>query len=505
MKRLFICLLLYANSLPAQETKATYTEKYRPQFHFTPAVNWTNDPNGLLYFNQEYHLFYQYNPFGNTWGHMTWAHAVSKDLLHWQHLPLAIREENRVMIFSGSTVADYNNTSGFASKKGQVPLIAIYTGHFIADPTKPDNYSQAQYIAYSHDNGRTWTKYNGNPVLDQHKKDFRDPKVFWYAPQKKWVMAAVLPQEHIVQFYSSSNLKEWTLTGQFGPAGDIKDIWECPDLLQVPVHGQPGVSKWVLFNSQQTTMQYFVGTFDGSTFTNENPSGNIYRPDYGPDYYAAITYNQLPADRGPVLLGWANNWTYAKDIPTYPWRSAMSLPRELSLEKINTGWILRQRPLFALQKLRTGMMSLKNMTVAGNLPLLFRSQQMEADVLLQPAPGATCGIRLATGNGHELEIGYNAIDEVLYMDRSKTANQSFNASFQQQNRFETKLLLKDNRVRLHVFFDNSMVEVFANDGEVVMTMQLFPDANDSGVALFSTNGVTQCIDIKCWQMKTTWK
>ena len=200
-----------------------YKEKYRPQFHFSPAKNWTNDPNGLFYYNGEYHLFYQYNPLGNRWGHMTWAHSVSKDLVHWQPLPIAIREENKIMIFSGSAVIDETNTTGFA-KAGQTPLVAIYTGHYIADSTKPDDYMQAQNIAYSLDNGRAWKKYAGNPVLDQHKKDFRDPKVFWYAPKKKWILLAVLPHEHIVQFYSSPNLKQWTHLSDFGPAGDVNAI-----------------------------------------------------------------------------------------------------------------------------------------------------------------------------------------------------------------------------------------------------------------------------------------
>jgi len=506
MKPMLLCLALFiVNNLPAQTAKATYTEKYRPRFHFSPAVNWTNDPNGLIFINGEYHLFYQYNPYGNTWGHMTWAHAVSKDLYHWQHLPLAIREENKVMIFSGSAVADIKNTSGFATKPGQVPMIAIYTGHYIPDSSKPDDYTQAQYIAYSLDYGRTWTKYSGNPVLDTHKKDFRDPKVFWYGPQKKWVMAVVLPQEHIVQFYSSTNLKEWKHTGDFGPAGDIKDIWECPDLLRVDIDGKTNEKKWVLLNSQQTTMQYFVGEFDGNTFTSQNPSTTIYRPDYGPDFYAGITYNNIEGRHSPILLGWASNWTYAKDIPTSPWRSAMSLPRALSLKKTNNEYILLQAPWQTYKALRSQQFSSANINLNGSQSIAFKGQQIEADVLLQPSASATTGIRLAAGRGHEMEIGYDAARQTLYVDRSKTANQSFNPSFARQPRFETKLALKKGQIRLHVFFDNSIVEVFANDGEAVMTMQIFPGDDDRGVELFSNNGSSKCISLQCWQIKTTWR
>src|SRR5215470_16981480 len=345
--------LVALGSIPGLcQDKKPYAEPYRPQVHFSPRRNWTNDPNGLVYFDGEYHLFNQYNPYGNKWGHMSWGHAVSADLVHWKHLPLAIPEKDSVMIFSGSAVIDKTNTSGFAKKPGQVPMVAIYTAHVISDASKPDDYRQEQHIAYSLDKGRAWTKYSANPVLDIHKKDFRDPKVFWFEKQKKWIMAVVLPHEHRVQFYSSPNLKQWTYMSEFGPAGDVENIWECPDLLQVPIENSGGRKKWVLINSQQTTMQYFVGEFDGTSFRSENSSNKIYRPDFGPDYYAAVTYN-LPSNQLPVLLGWANNWTYANDIPTFPWKSAMALPRNLSLRKIGSEWILIQQPIAALNLLRT--------------------------------------------------------------------------------------------------------------------------------------------------------
>ena len=336
------CLFAFVITIPTllQAQTKLYTEQYRPQFHFSPATNWCNDPNGLVYNNGTYHLFYQHNPFGNVWGHMTWAHATSKDLVHWKHLLIAIPEENGVMIFSGTCVVDKNNTSGFG-KNGKIPMVAVYTGHI-------ENVNQSQHIAYSLDDGITWTKYANNPVLDLHKKDFRDPKIFWSDQKKYWVMALMFPVEHIVQFYSSPNLKDWKHLSDFGPVGDTSAVWECPDLTQVPVDGIPGKKKWLLQMSQNASMQYFVGEFDGVKFYNENSTAVINRPDYGPDYYAAIAYNQLPASILPTAIGWLNNWNYANDIPTTPWKSAMSIPRTLSVKKVNNEWVLIQKPVAAI-------------------------------------------------------------------------------------------------------------------------------------------------------------
>ena len=504
MKKVFIIFILsfFLNTtLFAQNN--LYKEKYRPQFHFSPAKNWTNDPNGLVYFNGDYHLFYQYNPFGNRWGHMSWGHAVSKDLVHWKHLPLAIPEKDSVMIFSGSAVVDENNTSGFAKIPGQIPMVAIYTAH-ISYAANPDNYRQEQHIAYSLDRGRTWTKYMGNPVLDLHKRDFRDPKVFWYAPQKKWIMLVVLPHEHIVQFYSSADLKKWDHLSNFGPAGDINDIWECPDLVQVPVEGNSGIYKWVLFNSQQTTMQYFVGDFNGTKFTNENPANKIFRPDYGPDYYAAVTYNHLPAHYPPILLGWANNWKYANDIPTFPWKSEMSLPRELKLKKQNNEWLLIQQPVAAIKNLRWGLFSEKNISVNGKQQLPIRSQKFEMEVVFQPTPNSSAGIQLATRGSHFFIVGYDVANQKLFIDRSRGSDTSFNKNFDSLSRYETSLAPQNGKITLHVFFDNSIIEIFANDGVAVMTVQIFPGKTDNEIGLFSDGTETNFESVKIWKIKSAW-
>jgi fructan beta-fructosidase len=504
MKKKFCSLLIFFfTSIIIVAQPNLYKEKYRPQFHFSPAKNWTNDPNGLVYFDGEYHLFYQYNPYGNKWGHMSWGHAVSTDLIRWRHLPLAIPEKDSIMIFSGSAVVDKNNSSGFAKKQNQIPMVAVYTAH-ISDSSKPDNYRQEQHIAYSLDKGRSWTKYSGNPVLDLHKKDFRDPKVFWYDRDKKWIMAVVLPHEHIVQFYSSNNLKEWIYLSDFGPEGDATNIWECPDLLQVPVENNRG-KKWVLLNSQQTTMQYFVGEFDGTKFINENPADKIFRPDYGPDYYAAITYNNLPVNQQPVFLGWANNWSYANDIPTFPWKSAMALPRNLSLKKNNNEWILIQQPVIALKSLRTNAIELKNINVVAKKDLPVKSQQLEIELILQPAQNVISGVRLAVGKQNVFIVGYNASSGKLFIDRSGCTNNTFNKNFADLSRYEASLTPINEKIKLHIFFDHSIVEVFANDGAVVMTAQLFPDEKDNGIELFSNGGVTKFESVKLWNMKSAWR
>jgi fructan beta-fructosidase len=496
MRVFFISLCIGFSFLGFAQTKANYKEQYRPRFHFSPAINWCNDPNGLVYNNGEYHLFYQHNPFGNVWGHMTWAHAVSKDLVHWKHLPIAIPEEDGIMIFSGTCVADKNNTSGFG-KNGKAPMVAVYTGHI-------ENVNQSQHIAYSTDNGISWTKYDKNPVLDLHKKDFRDPKIFWYEPKKYWVMALMFPVEHFVQFYSSNNLKEWNHLSDFGPAGDTSGVWECPDLTQVPVEGMPGKKKWVLQTSQNASMQYFVGEFDGTTFINENPVNKIVRPDYGPDYYAAIAYNQLPASHLPTAIGWLNNWNYANDIPVTPWKGAMSLPRNLSVKKVNHEWMLLQKPVAALQTLRTKALELKKEDIVDTKLLAVKSQQFEMELLLVPTAQSTSGVRIARSENSFFEIGYDAAKQLLYIDRSKCGLQSFNKTFEKLSRFETTLALNNQPLQLHIFFDHSVVEVFANNGAAVLTAQIFPAESDNGIELFISGGKSTLLRATIWKIHSIW-
>ncbi|MFI8321648.1 GH32 C-terminal domain-containing protein [Streptomyces sp. NPDC085529] len=263
------CALTVTSAAPpaSAEDSRPYTETYRPQFHFSPAKNWMNDPNGLVWFKGEYHLFYQYNPSGDTWGNMSWGHAVSEDLVHWRELPLALPHDDDEMVFSGSAVVDHGNTTGFGTPENPA-MVAVYTSH------SKDDGKQAQSLAYSTDRGRTWTRYSGNPVLDIGSKEFRDPKVQWYAPTRSWLMTVSLSTEHKVRFYSSKDLKTWTHLSDFGPQNAVGGVWECPDLFPLPVDGDPGRTKWVLVVNLNpggiaggSAAQYFVGDFDGTRFT----------------------------------------------------------------------------------------------------------------------------------------------------------------------------------------------------------------------------------------------
>ena len=335
------------------------------------------------------------------------------------------------------------------------------------------------------------------------KRDFRDPGVFWYAPSKKWIVAVVLPVEHQVQFYSSNNLKQWLLESSFGPLGDTSGVWECPQLIQAPIEGKSGKKKWVLYMSMNSTMQYFVGEFDGKTFVNENPTDKIYRPDYGSDYYAAIAYNNLPTNQTPITIGWINNWQYANDIPTKPWKGAMSIPRNVSVQKINNEWVLIQKPVGGFEALRKQVYSANKLVVNQTSSLPVHSQLLEFEADLQTT--TTAGIQLAVGKNHNILIGYDAKEQKLFIDRSNSGNNSFNNNYNTNNKKEVYVLPENNKIHLHIYFDKSIVEVFANGGKIAMTAQLFPDEEDNGINLYSSDGVSVFEHVKIWNMHSIYK
>ena len=396
-------------------TQGGYDEPLRPRFHFTPARNFMNDPNGLVFYKGEYHLFYQHNPFGREWGHMSWGHAVSRDMLHWEHLPIALREEDGVMIFSGSAVVDWKNTSGFCRSSGDDSscLVAIYTGH------RPDK--QTQNLAFSNDRGRTWTKYAGNPVIDLGLKDFRDPKVFWHDPTSRWIMAAVLPDQHRVRFLGSADLKRWDTLSDFGPAGATGGVWECPDLFPLPVEGSAGETRWVLDVDINpggrlggSGGQYFVGTFDGTRFVNDNGPEQTLWVDYGKDFYATLSFSDIPPSDGRrIWMGWISNWLYANEEPTVAWRGAQSVPRELRLRRLRDGLRLVQSPIAELSALR----ATKNGTEIGGRTTLPGATEIAFTVAR--GDWREAGIRLFNDAGEEVVVGLTSSPLEVFVDKRK--------------------------------------------------------------------------------------
>ncbi len=483
----------------------SYRETYRPQFHFTPQKNWMNDPNGLVYFDGEYHLFYQYNPFGDKWGHMSWGHAISKDLVHWQHLPVALPEENGVMIFSGSAVVDEKNTSGFGLKN-RPAIVAIYTGY------RPSDHIQNQHIAYSTDRGRTWTKYSGNPVIDINSTDFRDPKVFWHEPTRRWIMVVSLSAEHRVRFYASADLKRWTRLSEFGPAGATGGVWECPDLFELPVEGRPGQRKWALIVNLNpgsvaggSGAQYFVGSFDGKQFSADDQGHWI---DYGKDFYAVVSWSNLPLrDKRRLCIGWVNNWEYGQEIPTSPWRSAQSIPRELRLKNYSDGLRIVQSPVAELQRLRGTRYSLSGKTITGESDTLaggrINGKTLEIVATFEPGTAYEFGLKIRKGVNEETIVGYDAAAAELFVDRSRSGKVDFNPQF--SGKHGGPLAAEQGRVKMHLFVDWSSVEVFGNDGQTVITEQIFPAPSSDGLALYAKGGAAKLVSLEVWDLKSIWK
>jgi len=490
---------------------ASFTEVYRPAYHFSPQKNWMNDPNGLVYFDGEYHLFYQYNPRSIRWGNMSWGHAVSTNLVHWEHLPVALGMEDGIMIFSGSAVVDKNNTSGLCDSPEEGCMVAIYTAH--------TDSLQNQAIAYSNDRGRSWTKYGGNPVLDESMKDFRDPKVFWYEEEKKWVMAIAIPQEQKIRFYTSANLIDWKQMSEFGPAGFVDGIWECPDLfkLQVP---ETGEEKWVLLVSYNTpdrgsSMQYFVGKFDGTTFSNDNSNDLILTLDHGRDFYAAVTWNNALDDQR-LLIGWMNNWLYGQDIPTEPWRSAQSLVREVELRAFPEGIRLTQRPVKQVQQIRKQRLhdEAVNLQEGDNYLSLENVQGKQLEIMAEFAYepidtqaeaenlAGEFGVKVFKGQDQETVIGYDVATQQTFVDRTQSGDTTFHESFAE--RTVALMPVDDGTVKLHIFIDHSVVEVFGNDGYAAMTNRIFPDPSQDAVEIYSVGGKVTLKSLDIWEIESIW-
>ncbi|MFT4152718.1 glycoside hydrolase family 32 protein [Parafilimonas sp.] len=501
MKRVLFCFLtVLINVILFAQADTTPTPQWRPVYHFTPAKNWTNDPNGLLYLNGEYNLYNQQNPFENFWGHMSWGHAASTDLIHWKHLPIAIPENisggDTTWIFSGSAVYDKNNTSGFCKNDGCV--VAIYTAH------SPNRRNQSQYIAYSNDGGKTFTNYDKNPVIDLNKLDFRDPNVFWYEPGKYWLMTVVIPDEHKARFYSSPNLKDWTLLSEFGPQGYTGANWECPFLIQLPVEGM-NAKKWVLVISaaggeRGVFEQYFVGDFDGKEFKNDNPADKILPLDYGDTYYAAIPWNNTPGDK-KIYTG----WMIPNAQPTYPWRGQMSIARDMSLKQTPEGYRLIQKPTAVITKNLDGLsanivsvvgLKLNNEEINIDKAGKIKGNAYWLDATLSVQSNAVAGFKIAQQKDadgkviNETIIGYDAASKQVFVDRTNAGGKL------NENALKRIIDVNSSTIKLTILLDKSSLEVFVNDGEAVLTTYIYPGEHADKIAAFATGGSAEIKNVK---------
>ncbi|MGP0222625.1 glycoside hydrolase family 32 protein [Paenarthrobacter sp. NCHU4564] len=484
------------------------SDPWRPAVHLTASKNWLNDPNGLVFHDGTYHAFYQYNPRGNSWGNMSWGHSISKDLVHWEERPVAMEAGPEEEIFSGCIVVDKDNASGLGSAENP-PMVALYTSAYGRNGRLPQG-AQAQSVAFSLDNGTTWEKYHGNPVLNLQptNNNFRDPKITWYEPGRYWVMTTVVADAQVVKMFKSTDLLQWDFLSDFSGVGAQGGLWEVPELLQMRVEGSTA-RKWVMLLSINpggiaggSGMQYFVGEFDGTTFTAENaaapdaPLSESQWLDHGADYYAASSITGAPGGK-PILLGWMGNWDYAQHVPTTPWRGSMAIPRELTLvrgeQRLELRSAIAAAAVSALEA--KGGADVKDLTVDSEvreLPLTARSQLLDVELDLGTATEAGILLRRASqdgpGEGADggLRISWNAGSRTLKVDRSQAGTTNFSENFSPWH--EVRLPASERTVRLRILLDSSSVEVFAEDGQAVVSDTFFPGWDNLGTAVFSMDG-----------------
>ena len=467
-------------------------EEFRPLYHHSPLYGWMNDPNGMFYKDGEYHLYYQWNPYGSMWGNMNWGHSSSKDLISWQHHPVAIQPNGLGTVFSGSSVVDKDNTAGF----GAGAIVAFYT-------SASDR--QVQSMAYSLDNGRTFKKYDRNPILTSTQRDFRDPKVFWHKESNKWIMVLAVGQE--MQLYSSPNLKDWTYESSFGEGqGAHAGVWECPDLIELPVKGTE-LKKWVLicninpggpFGGSAT--QYFVGTFDGKQFVNESPALTKWM-DYGKDHYATVTWSNAPEDR-KIALAWMSNWEYANNVPTSQYRSANSVPRDLALYTKNGQTYLSSTPSPEVLKLRGKAQKKGSFKVDRshevNPILSDHTGTYEIEIKFKNNGADIMSFQLFNSKGEEVEMYYNLLDNTFTMDRRNSGATDFSKTFATATSAPISAA-KEYTLRLLV--DNCSIEAFDGNGEFVMTNLVFPEEPYNRISFNAKGGAFTVTSLTIYPFK----
>ena len=496
-------------------------DRYRPIYHFTPPEQWMNDPNGLVYLDGEYHLFYQHYPDSNVWGPMHWGHAVSRDLLAWRHLPIALTPDSLDYVYSGSAVVDRANAAGFAEADQPPPLIAVYTVHDVgAERAGRDDY-ESQAIAYSLDRSRTWTAYAGNPVLpnpDPPMRDFRDPNVHWDGAAQRWVMALAVHDR--IGFYASHDLKSWTPLSDWGTGiGAHGGVWECPDLFALTDEAT-GESHDVLLVSVNnggpnggSATQYFVGEFSSGRFSLDDAfAKRLAREgaqwiDYGRDNFAGVTWSNIPADDGRRLfLGWMSNWGYADDVPTTTWRGAMTVPRTLHLASASEGPRLRAQPVAELQQLRSDSLQIPAgsiddelpLVIAGELPLEAAELLLEIDLAASDAD--EIALVLANAWGEEFRLGYDRAADALFTDRRTAGPTDFSPYFA-TDRHTAPRVSESDTLALHVLLDRTSVELFADDGLTAITDIAFPTEPWTTATLTTEGGTARLLACTAYSIK----
>ncbi|MUU69743.1 glycoside hydrolase family 32 protein [Pseudarthrobacter sp. GA104] len=495
---------------------ATTAETFRPALHYAARNTWLNDPNGLIFHDGVYHLYYQNNPLGNVWGNMSWGHATSTDLLTWTEHPVAIACDEYEDIFSGSIVFDRDNTTGFGTET-VAPLVAIYTSAY--KPGSVHEGIQAQSLAYSIDGGYTWIKHPGNPVLSRASAEFRDPKVIRYdgGADSYWVMAAVEATDFQVVLYKSRDLKNWELLSTFGPANATGGVWECPDLFPLPVDGDPDNLKWVLTvnlnpggPNNGSAGQYFIGDFDGTTFTSattvtEGPQdpgrlGEYQWLDWGRDYYAAVSFSDAPEDRR-LMIAWMNNWEYANHIPTTPWRSPMSLAREITLQTNDGKLSLIQQPAGDWTALAdTEQFRLADTTIHDGVQVLADAAGtiQRIDVSFTPGSAEEFGLILRGDGLKGTRVGIRPVEGKLFVDRRESGQTGFHASFPSIDTAPIQTTAAS--YELTIFVDRCSVEVFAQDGQVTMTELIFPAETSTDLAVYAVGGAATITSLQVTQL-----
>jgi len=448
-------------------------EKYRPAFHHTPLYGWMNDPNGMFYKDGKWHLYYQYNPYGSKWQNMTWGHSVSSDLVNWEHLPIAIRPNGLGSVFSGSCAIDVENSAGF----GENAVLAMFTSA---------GTSQMQSLASSPNDGSAFDIYPGNPVLTL-ESEARDPNMFWNPATKLWTLVLAHALDKEMLFFTSPDMKKWTLTGRFGKGIGAQDgVWECPDLFRLPVEGT-GMSKWVLICNINpggpfggSGIQYFIGEFDGKTFISDtDASGNVPTKwlDYGMDNYALVSWSDAPDNRR-TAIGWMSNWQYAADVPTKQFRSANTLPREIGLFTAPDGGIYAcSAPSPELAKLRGALVKKVNKASVGKTPVVYQLPVKNdglCEILVDIDAMKSTAVNLTLSNkaGEKVVMSYNPSDRTMSFDRTRSGVTDFSENFPAVTVAPTRE--NSGHISLRIFIDRSSIELFGNNGRFVMTNLVFP-------------------------------